>query len=448
LCSYILDQKLLDSLLSRLGSEENIFTSSAHTSQHRLFGFITTNIRSPKSITQYIIELLPEFIKREKAQGLGSWEKWTENKEILRKHKQKFLRLEKAKILFRHIKKSPNLNDIGKNLYYISKNYGEDYLTFILNLYLLSGKYFDVEKQPLVEIEKILKIYKINVKNDIKVLYKESEPNRLLLASIFYNPSSKISEEIAFILLENEITDEYLQTLRKLIEKTNHLVRKRIMGAGGLGNFKSDVATIINYYLFKQSCLKYAEQTSYDSVVEEYTEQLFETNLNKFFNLTDKEKLKQILTEHRKILRDIFEFALGIKVDNNFMQRKDNLNVRSQAIQKYNSKCFFDKFAINDSVKTAHELNYFQTKKDKVYLEGRHMIQMENAKFFQHDIDIVENIIPVCPNCHRKLHNANSKIVESMVRQYCNNVDKKFLIKKGIFVDVETLLNFYGISEE
>jgi len=444
------NQKLLDRLLSQLGSEENLFTSSAHTSQHRLFGFITTNIRTPKSITQYIVELLPEFIER--AQNLESWEKWTKNKEILRKHKQKFKRLENAKILFRHIKESPNLNDIGKNLYYISKEYGKDYLTFILNLYLLSGKYFDVEKQPLVEIEKILYIYKINVKNDIKVLidknYKEPRYNRLLLASIFYNPSSKISEEIAFMLLRNEATDEDLQTLIKLAEKANDPVWKRIKGASSLESFKSDVAIIINYYLFKQSCLKYAEQASYDNIVEEYTEQLFKTNLNKFFNLTDKEKLKQILTEHRKILRDIFEFALGIKVDNNFMQRKDNLNVKSQAIQKYNSKCFFDRFAIYDSVKTAHELNYFQTKKDKIYLEAHHMIQLENAKFFQHDIDILENIIPVCPNCHKKLHNANSEIVEFMVRQYCTNVDKKSLIKKGIFVDVETLLNFYGISEE
>lgn len=434
------NQKLLDRL-SQLVSEEDIFTSSAHTSQHRLFGFITTNIRTPKSIMKYIVELLPEFINR----NLESWEKWTENKEILRKHKQKFKRLEAAKILFRRIKESPNLNDIGKNLYYISKNYGEDYLTFVLNLYLLSGKYFDVEKQPLVEIEKILSIYKIDVKNDIKVLIdtNHKEPSRLLLACIFYNPSSNIAEKIAFMLLKNEITDHDLQ-----IFMDKSLVKKRIEVAGGLENFKSDVAIIINYYLFKQSCLKYAEQANYNNIVEEYTEQLFRTNLNKFFNLTDKEKLKQILTDHRKILRDIFEFALGIKVDNNFMQRKDNLSVRNQAIQKYNSECFFDKFAIDDSIKTAHKLNYFRTKKDKIYLEGHHMIQMENAKFFQHDIDIVENIIPVCPNCHKKLHNANSEIVKTMVRQYCDNVDKKSLIKKGVFVDVETLLNFYGISEE
>lgn len=76
------------------------------------------------------------------------------------------------------------------------------------------------------------------------------------------------------------------------------------------------------------------------------------------------------------------------------------------------------------------------------------MIQMENAKFFNHDIDIVENIIPVCPICHRKLHNANNDIVYKMLKTYYQNADKKVLIQKGIFVDIETLARFYGIAED
>jgi 5-methylcytosine-specific restriction protein A len=76
------------------------------------------------------------------------------------------------------------------------------------------------------------------------------------------------------------------------------------------------------------------------------------------------------------------------------------------------------------------------------------MVQMENSKFFEKDLDIVENIVPVCPNCHRKLHNADAKIVMNMLRIYHDNTDKEKLIRKGIFVDIDTLARFYGIEGE
>jgi hypothetical protein len=48
--------------ISEINTEN--FTSNTHTKQTRIFGYITTNIRSPQSISHYINELVPEYLKK------------------------------------------------------------------------------------------------------------------------------------------------------------------------------------------------------------------------------------------------------------------------------------------------------------------------------------------------------------------------------------------------
>ena len=103
----------LEELKIKVNALDSSFTSSAHTTQHRLFGFITTNIRSVQTITKYIEEILPAYIERKR--DYLSWETYT--KETLQQNKQKFKRLELSKILFRKYQKSKGLNDIGEKLF-------------------------------------------------------------------------------------------------------------------------------------------------------------------------------------------------------------------------------------------------------------------------------------------------------------------------------------------
>ncbi|GHT03814.1 hypothetical protein AGMMS5026_04890 [Endomicrobiia bacterium] len=55
---------------------------------------------------------------------------------------------------------------------------------------------------------------------------------------------------------------------------------------------------------------------------------------------------------------------------------------------------------------------------------------------FNNDIDIKENMIPLCPNYHRKLHNAQNNIVKDLLIKMYSGIDKKAWIKRGIFVDM------------
>ena len=105
----------------------SVFTSNAHTSQHRIFGFITTNIRSVKSFVKYINEIVPEYTKNKN--DINGWNNYLEKTRTL--NKQKFKRLEVAKVLFRKFEDSKQINDIGEKLYRIGEEHGSDYLFFV-----------------------------------------------------------------------------------------------------------------------------------------------------------------------------------------------------------------------------------------------------------------------------------------------------------------------------
>ncbi|GHT34072.1 hypothetical protein FACS189427_00740 [Planctomycetales bacterium] len=221
-----MSSKELQDLLSRINQDD--FVSSAHTSQHRMFGFITTNIRSIKTISQYILELLPEFIKRK--DNLSSWEQWTTDDAVAEKNKQKFTRLEIAKILFRKVKDTPWLNNIGEKLYGISQNQncGEKYLTLILSLYLLSGRYFGVDNQPLIEIEKILAISRDSIVARARDVLLNEEVNSLLLGSVFYNPASDTALDLAYQLLSDTAANPDIEYLKTLLANKTHFVNKKL----------------------------------------------------------------------------------------------------------------------------------------------------------------------------------------------------------------------------
>ncbi len=437
----------LKSLLNKM--DRKVFSSSAHDSgQHRIFGFTTTNIRSVNTIAYYLIELIPEYIKRKN--NYQEWKDWFSSPSIQKKHKQKFRRLELAKILFRNFESSKTINGIGEHLFHIYEKTDQHVLEFILYLYLLTGRYFDVDNQPLVETSKVLASWDGDFLSEAKEALLENTVNisKPILAMLFYNPSSSEAFDIAYALIQNTISSEGVQLLQELSNTKDSIIYNRKKTAGGITGFKSELAVILNYFLFKKACEQNIEDPKYETIITDYINLVFENKLNVYFKITDKDLLESILKNTPIIFKDVFEFAVGIKFDNNFVRRKERKNIKQESFEKYGYRCFFDSVSKDSNIHLAHKLNYFLTKKSIYYLEGHHMIQMENSKFFEKDIDIAENIIPVCPNCHRKLHNADKNTVLKMLKLYYDNADKKTLIRKGIFVDIETLERFYGIEGE
>lgn len=97
---------------------------------------------------------------------------------------------------------------------------------------------------------------------------------------------------------------------------------------------------------------------------------------------------------------------------------------------------------INQSHKT------FITTNGTPYMEGHHLIPctVSNSELFMDkyhkNIDCVENIVCLCPNCHREVHcgewNSKSQKIRKMFTK-----QKEKLVKAGLLIDEEELLNLY-----
>lgn len=436
-------------ILAKLNTiPEQEFISHSHTqTPHRLFGFVTTNIRRWTSFCDYIIKLVPEYLK---ASSPVAWKEWCFSPVNQQKYKQAFKRLELASLLFRNVENNPNLNILASKLYAeLSTNQSE--VLLFLALYLLKGRYWQIDKQPLIEINKILSLYVGDIEKDASAILREGRANRLLLATVLYNPSLTESENLSLTLLKEKDISEL--DCQKIL--SHPLIKKRIKNAGGLRNFYAEIFLIINFKIFKEACVYFAEEDLIqikDKLISRYVETLYEKGMNSIPGVFDlafnkKQALQSFLLRFFKYIQEVALFALNIKEEDFYQQHKPGrkANIKQKAMTRFGNECFFSYYGVD---KLWHEQGYFQTRKNERYLEGHHVIQLEHFSLFNNDLDIMENIIPLCPNCHRKLHNAEEAVVAKMLRVIYTNIDKKSWIRRGIFVDIDTLCSFYGLSKD
>ncbi len=83
------------------------------------------------------------------------------------------------------------------------------------------------------------------------------------------------------------------------------------------------------------------------------------------------------------------------RVANKRVKRDASLIVKAKT--RDNFKCMVDE----------NHLTFFS--KDKSYVEGHHLIPMYQQKNYTFKLDDVDNIISLCPNCHREIHFSDDK---------------------------------------
>lgn len=90
-----------------------------------------------------------------------------------------------------------------------------------------------------------------------------------------------------------------------------------------------------------------------------------------------------------------------------------------------------------------HEL--FNNRNGEPYLEMHHLIPLKASKdFFPLNLDIAPNLVPLCPNCHAKLHRGSYDEKLIILRMLYDKRIKS-LNENGIFISFEELLNKYYI---
>lgn len=110
---------------------------------------------------------------------------------------------------------------------------------------------------------------------------------------------------------------------------------------------------------------------------------------------------------------------------------KTNPGIGKEAIKDNHFKCALD---------ANHEL--FEGKNGVPYLEAHHLIPMNQQKNYINKLDTKANIVPLCPNCHKKLHHAKSEIVYPLIERLLAD-RKDILSQSGLIVDLDELKTYY-----
>jgi len=85
---------------------------------------------------------------------------------------------------------------------------------------------------------------------------------------------------------------------------------------------------------------------------------------------------------------------------------------------------------VRDSFSCAIDKEHFTfISKGQPYVEGHHAVPMFQQKNYEFTIDDVDNIISLCPNCHREVHSADEK---NTILQKVYQKSEAFMVKNSI----------------
>lgn len=88
----------------------------------------------------------------------------------------------------------------------------------------------------------------------------------------------------------------------------------------------------------------------------------------------------------------------------------------------------------------------FKTKKDEDYMEAHHLIPMAFQKdYLPINIDREENVVSLCPNCHRAIHYGSNIVKKDLLEVLFYNKIYK-LTNTSINIDFSKLLEYYKIE--
>jgi hypothetical protein len=108
------------------------------------------------------------------------------------------------------------------------------------------------------------------------------------------------------------------------------------------------------------------------------------------------------------------------------------------------ARCSLEKAHFQCELNPSHK-TFVNKKSGKQYMEAHHLVPMGKQGLFEFDIDVPENILCICPNCHRKMHLAEDEDREKTLAQ-AFKLRETVLPARGIKIDMKTLLEIYSID--
>jgi len=135
----------------------------------------------------------------------------------------------------------------------------------------------------------------------------------------------------------------------------------------------------------------------------------------------------------RRIIEEYKQENLSLDTDDEIVNSSSNMKANAKLIADY--LCEFN-----------HEHDTFTSKStDSQYVEAHHLIPFCERWKFDVSIDVIENIVCLCPNCHRQIHLAIDEQKKEMLVPLFNSKIES-LKTLGITISLERLYSFYKIS--
>lgn len=122
---------------------------------------------------------------------------------------------------------------------------------------------------------------------------------------------------------------------------------------------------------------------------------------------------------------------------------KTNKTVRSMAVIKRSVAVYQNALAKAHHVcELCHEETFLNKSTNLPYVEGHHLIPLSCNDLFPFSLDVEENVIALCPNCHMKLHHGVEDDIHDLLMTLFK-ARKAGLKKRGIELSYSMLASFY-----
>lgn len=89
----------------------------------------------------------------------------------------------------------------------------------------------------------------------------------------------------------------------------------------------------------------------------------------------------------------------------------------------------------------------FIAKSGRNFMEAHHLVPLEFEDDFKFRLDCPENILSLCPNCHRAFHHSNNKTRDDLIKRFYNERISS-LQSRGIGIDIDLLKKYYRLVQD
>lgn len=89
-----------------------------------------------------------------------------------------------------------------------------------------------------------------------------------------------------------------------------------------------------------------------------------------------------------------------------------------------------------------HHRTFISNRSHLNYVEAHHFVPLEFQDEFEFSLDVPENILALCPNCHRQFHHATAAFKKPLIER-CYERRKELLHSRGIALTLNKVLSLY-----